>query len=121
MEFHFQSRCDGKFELTPVQVLNCFRIVQESLTNCIKYAHAKNIWVAIILLSSNKLHISIADDGVGIRGGTASGMDDHGILNMQRRAEELGGVLTLAPRMGQGTVVTVEVSLTRMLQENRIS
>ncbi len=117
VEFYFQSKCDARFELTPVQVLNCFRIVQESLTNCIKYAHANNIRVSITSLSTNKLRIVIADDGVGIRDGAAGGMSGNGILNMQKRAEELGGVLAVAPRMEGGTVVTVEVPLIRIVRK----
>jgi len=88
---------------------NLFRIFQESLTNVARHADAKQVDVAI-RLDHGRLHLEIADDGVGVpeigpRGATL------GLLGMRERAQRLGGDCTIKRRTPRGTIVSVIVPL----------
>ena len=49
------------------------------------------------------------DDGVGLDLAAARKAGGMGLRNMQERAAELGGALTIESAPGQGTLVRVEV------------
>jgi signal transduction histidine kinase len=90
---------------------NIFLIVKEALTNALKHAAAKEIHVQA-KVSINLLEICIQDDGTGFIPATpkAEGKQ-HGLTNMQRRAEEMGGKLTWECSPGKGTAVRLAVPL----------
>jgi signal transduction histidine kinase len=95
--------------MTPQNVLNVLRILQEAFTNVIKHAGASHVCVATRCEGSRVL-IDIRDDGKGLdRGdGTPAG---HGLANMHQRAHELGGELRLQAT-ADGTTVTLGLPLT---------
>ena len=86
-----------------------FRIVQEAMTNVQRHAGATTVALRVGI-DAGRLRITIEDDGCGIGadGGNGDG-PSWGILGMQERSRSLGGELTLAPRAGGGTVVTLSV------------
>jgi signal transduction histidine kinase len=90
---------------------NIFLIVKEALTNTLKHASAKEVHVQA-KISANLLEICIQDDGTGFVPATpkAEGKQ-HGITNMQRRAEDMGGKLTWQGSPGQGTSIQLAVPL----------
>jgi signal transduction histidine kinase len=88
---------------------NLFRIFQEALTNVARHASAKQVDVAIGL-EHGRMHLEIADDGIGVpeigpRGATL------GLLGMRERARRLGGDCTIRRRKPHGTIVCVVVPL----------
>ncbi|MBI4291888.1 MAG: HAMP domain-containing protein [Betaproteobacteria bacterium] len=88
-----------------------FRIAQEALMNCAKHSHADNIAISLDC-NSERIQLSIADDGVGFdapelsQGGQAPGL---GLLTMQERAEAIGGKCRIHSTPGKETRVVVEV------------
>ena len=92
--------------------LAIYRIVQEALTNIIKHARARNVFVNMVK-KDEKLSLSVEDDGVGfdlekamkatIRKGPL------GLLIMRERAEQLGGDFTVESQIGKGTQLLVEI------------
>ncbi len=72
----------------------CFRLVQEALTNVIKHARARNVWVELRETAAG-FELSVRDDGRGfavesarltaLRGGSM------GLLSMQERTQLAGG------------------------------
>jgi len=90
---------------------NIFLIVKEALTNTLKHASAKEVHVQA-KISANLLEIRIQDDGTGFVPVTpkAEGKQ-HGLTNMQRRAEDMGGKLTWQGSPGQGTSIQLTVPL----------
>ena len=97
--------------LNSVQALNLFRIVQEALTNALKYAHASQIIISYQLTEENGLLLSIEDNGVGFCSCPDTERPHYGLLNMQRRAVDLGGHCRIDAEPGRGTGVWVTVPL----------
>lgn len=89
-------------------VTSIYRIVQEQLTNVIKYAHARSVKV-IIAGTQNDIAIQVQDDGVGFDLKQKS--KGNGITNMISRAETLGGTMTFETSPGNGCTMTVEFPL----------
>jgi signal transduction histidine kinase/ligand-binding sensor domain-containing protein len=88
------------------------RIAQEAVTNTVKHAHAKEVWIQLAMNNGN-LKMRVADDGEGFEQSDAfSEIGGHfGILGMRERAERLGGELQLHSEPGEGTEVEVTVPL----------
>jgi signal transduction histidine kinase len=89
---------------------NIFLIVKEGLTNVLKHAGAAEVHLQI-KVTPQTLEIVIADNGKGFD--TNSAMTDgqgNGLGNMKRRAEAVGGKLTLTSASGQGARVEFSVS-----------
>ena len=110
-ELFFESDCDGSFDLTPVQVLNCFRIVQEALTNCVKHGRAENIFLDVRSTDDGRLEIRVKDDGVRSRSAASRELHGDSIISMKRRAEEIGGELSVRSIEERGTELKVTVPL----------
>ncbi|MCM5529112.1 sensor histidine kinase [Parasegetibacter sp. NRK P23] len=89
-----------------IQGLNIFRIVQEATNNAMKYAEAGNIHISIGK-TDNDFLFEVRDDGKGFKeAGTAEG---NGLLNMRKRAQELGRELLLESGAERGTKVSFRV------------
>jgi len=103
---------DRGVRLLPETEIALYRIAQEALTNCAKYANAGIVTIA---LNGDVEHLTfvISDNGVGFdlkmltNGNNAPGL---GLLSMRERAEAIGGTLTLESAPGLGTRITVEIS-----------
>jgi PAS domain S-box-containing protein len=86
-----------------------FRIGQEALTNVVKHAQAKSVWITLVS-QARRVSLSIKDDGIGFA--TAKPQDqDHGfgMRTMRERAQGIGGRLRVESRPGSGTTIRVEV------------
>jgi PAS domain S-box-containing protein len=86
--------------------VNLFKIYKEALTNIIKHAHADSITVSLQVAKEGIL-LDILDNGTGWEERRGNG---RGLSNMNKRAEELGGRITISSD-GRGTRVTLEVPL----------
>ena len=90
-------------------VLHVFRILQESIQNTIKHARARTLWIearAGAATSRPAVHLSVRDDGVGLRPGAA--VHGRGLANMRRRAQQVAGTLTVEDTH-PGTCVTLSL------------
>ncbi|MGY1673330.1 histidine kinase [Geodermatophilus sp. SYSU D00710] len=76
-----------------------FRIVGEAVTNVARHAQATRVHVTLAH-RDGALHLCVADDGIGVRPGTRTGV---GLGSMHQRAAELGGSCTVTS--GPGTTV----------------
>ena len=74
-----------------------FRCVQEAITNAVKHARARNLWIQLTQ-SADGLDVHIADDG---QGGTAV-QPGHGLKGMRERLEAAGGWLKVHAAPGRG-------------------
>jgi len=103
-----QCRIDD-VSLTESAVFGVLRVMQESLNNIAKHAHASNVSIELGR-SEGRLVLTVTDDGDGFDATTAQRVDAGiGLSAMRERAEGLGGTLTLQSEPGTGTSVTLSV------------
>ena len=98
-------RIDGQPRpLPPTVDVTAYRIVQEALTNALKYAGRARTLVAVEFRAT-ELKLEIADDGLA--GGSAPGdpVSGRGLIGMRERATQCGGHLEAGPRLGGGFAV----------------
>jgi signal transduction histidine kinase len=92
---------------------NMLRIAQEAVTNTMKHANARTIWVA--LGSEDRiLRLRVKDDGKGFEPPKVFNLagGHFGILGMGERAQRFGGEFRIDSRPGVGTEIEVIVPLT---------
>lgn len=91
--------------------INLFRILQEALTNSIKYADVAEIDV-LLVEKDQSLVLEVIDQGKGFN---LADVNQHGrnmgLLHLEDRAASLGGDLTIKSRINGGTQVKVEIPL----------
>ena len=86
-----------------------YRIVQESLTNIVKHAHARVVSI-VLARKPDSVALVIEDDGRGFNPDeTREG--GFGLEGMRERAAILAGKLQIESRAGAGTTIVVEVPL----------
>ena len=91
-------------QLSPAVGAAAYRIVQESLTNVLRHAGTAEASVRVRL--DGNLLVEVADRGTGPAAAAPAGT---GIAGMRRRAEAVGGSLTVGPRSGGGFLVRAEL------------
>jgi signal transduction histidine kinase len=103
-----------ELNLVPEASIAIFRIVQESLTNVLKHARARNIEVAVDV-QERWLVLSIKDDGVGPPIDRRRALRSHGLAAMRHRAIGFGGEWRIMRRAQGGTEIEVRLPLERIL------
>ncbi|MEK6572865.1 MAG: GAF domain-containing sensor histidine kinase [Chloroflexota bacterium] len=83
------------------------RIVQETLTNIRKHAHATRVTLALVA-QDNRTKLLIEDDGQGFDAGRDIPDTRHGLRLMQERADLLGAELQVSSAPGNGTRISIE-------------
>lgn len=102
-EFDYHGSLSSEAEL------QLYRIIQEALTNIIKYAkaHAAKITLGE---SAEKIHLQIRDNGVGFDvAKTLSSTQAFGLHNIIERSRIIGGT-THVHSSSEGTVIDVEIA-----------
>ena len=95
-----EERFDDESEST------LYRVTQESLTNIVKHARARNVAVTLTRRQS-ALHLSIEDDGVGFDSSRHTG--GWGLQGMSERVRNVGGLLQVESTLQGGTTVLVRL------------
>jgi len=91
-------------DLSDLQKIVIFRVIQEALNNIGKHAQAGNVSIEL-LNRDDMLTLSINDDGSGILPGTLSSGQGFGLSSMRNRVELSGGGFDLDSIPGTGTRV----------------
>lgn len=100
--------------VSPAVETACFRIAQEAITNVLRHAEARNLWVRLFI-AEGRLALSVRDDGKGFdleaaRRRAASGAS-LGVVGMEERAALERGTFELRTAPGQGTVLLATFAL----------
>jgi len=96
----------------PAIAVQLLRIVQEALTNVRKHSQARRVDIRLTS-RSNEIELSVIDDGHGFPNMSEStrAFHRHGLSTMRERAQSLGGTLTIATGVTQGTRITATIPL----------
>lgn len=85
-----------------------FRIYQESLTNILKHAKANRV-ESSLFLESERLILSIADDGIGFEEKEIVEKKSFGLLGIKERTLLLNGTFEVSAANGKGTNIVVKI------------
>jgi signal transduction histidine kinase len=86
--------------------MNLYRVIQEALNNCNKYAKATQIYVKIDADGQGNNTLSIIDNGKGFK--THKIKKGIGIKNMLERAESIGGTFNVKSEINKGTTIVLK-------------
>lgn len=109
LKAHVNISIETAQSLPPLTGLNVFRIMQEVVNNVIKHADAHQL-IVDFKADKNQLLIIIKDDGKGFNK-LQSAAGGHGLRNMEQRAAQVGGKVSIESYPGKGTTVTLEFVL----------
>jgi signal transduction histidine kinase len=100
------EREESTTRLTPEIENAVYRLVQETLTNASKHAHAERASVSV-RESNGSVTVEVRDEGVGFE------LDEiprgFGLIGMRERAELVDGELAVASTPGEGTTVSIVI------------
>lgn len=82
--------------------LSAYRIIQESLTNALKYAGQGATATVTVRRKRDAVTVTVEDDGRGVISDVAAGSGGHGIAGMRERVASLGGSIETGARKGGG-------------------
>jgi signal transduction histidine kinase len=95
--------------LNEAQSIAIFRIVQESLTNIVKYAQANKVSIALTR-EDGGYRLEIQDDGQGFDLGKSKKKGSFGLQGIEERVRMLGGKLSVETEPGRGVKLTAHLS-----------
>ena len=95
--------------LPPGIDLAAYRVVQEALTNALKYGGTAHAWVSLHW-REDELELEVANDGRGDGDGSGGG---HGLAGMRERVSLYGGSVDSGPRDGGGYVVRARLPVSQ--------
>ena len=105
-QFTIDNELNGINFSMPVRQ-NLFLLFKEAINNCAKYSNAKKVSVSFSKIN-NTIFLEIKDNGIGFNlNGTQQG---NGLRNMQSRAKELLGSITLESS-DKGTIIKLTVPI----------
>ena len=114
LQVHFEGNVDSS-TLDADLAGAMFRIAQEALTNVLRHARAKNVWIGIADAAGDVV-LTIKDDGIGLPSAGPSGAPrppSSGVVNMRDRAELAGGALEMRTPGDGGTLIVARWPRTR--------
>jgi signal transduction histidine kinase len=94
-------------ELPPGVDLSAFRVVQEALTNALKYAGPARAWVTV-RWRDDSLELEVANDGKQTSETNGTG---HGLVGMRERVSLVGGTIESGEHPVNGFVVKARLPL----------
>ena len=108
-EIECRFQCDlDVFHLDAERSTAVFRILQETLTNVARHAHATRV-EASLREQDHHLILEVRDNGQGISAEQIANTNRFGLLGMQERAHIFGGDVVIHGAPGRGTTVTVRI------------
>jgi signal transduction histidine kinase len=84
-------------------------ISKEAINNAVKYSGAKNVIIRI-QCQQRLIEVVIEDDGIGIDN-TVINSRGNGMINMQKRTEELNGKFEIISTKDAGTKIIAKIPI----------
>jgi len=91
-------------KLSSISGMNIYRTIQEAVNNAIKYSEASEITIDV-KNTDNTITIYVKDNGIGFNPETIE--KGNGLLNMQKRIEDIGGIFKLLSEDKKGTTIVL--------------
>ncbi|WP_081748227.1 tetratricopeptide repeat-containing sensor histidine kinase [Aquimarina megaterium] len=115
IEFEFNNDEDIDWEgIDDQKKVNFFRILQESMQNIFKHAHADHIKINFDYVDST-INLTILDDGIGFKANKVK--KGIGLKNITSRVSQMNGEVQFLSNEGSGTKVSVHVPIEAKVEE----
>ena len=108
VDIHFQNIGQEQRFKTDFEV-SVFRLVQESVSNALKHAKSKDVWVKTEW-HHDIMNIIIKDNGQGFDQNEVRDKS-FGLIGMRERIDLLKGDMTIASTPGNGTIIYFRIPL----------
>jgi signal transduction histidine kinase len=95
--------------ITPDYRRNAFYAIQEAIHNSVKHGSCSEISL-VLNINNDVMSITITDNGRGFDQSKA-GSNGNGLINMKKRAEELGGSFDIQSSPGNGTRILFKIKI----------
>jgi signal transduction histidine kinase len=104
-------------QLTPDRAQMLYRVLQELVSNVLKHAQAKTVYVTLTI-DGDEVCLTVEDDGVGFdqQQPTESGI---GLENLKDRVASVGGQLDVDAKLGRGSLFSIRVGAVSIQSEHR--
>ena len=102
--------CGTSAQLSAQVENDLLRIAQESVTNCLKHAHATRIALEL-KFASGQVQMRVIDNGQGFSPAAARAPVGFGLIGMRERASRIGGDVVFQSDAQTGTKICVTVPL----------
>ena len=99
---HFNSNINNINKIDLLKRRDIYLICKEAINNAVKYSEATEIKINISK-TNNQIHFEIIDNGNGFVEQEVE--PGNGLLNMRKRALELGNELIINSEKGKGTTI----------------
>lgn len=100
--------------LAPLVAATMYRILQETLTNVARHAHARKV-VVELERDESALELVVRDDGVGFEPIRIQNEGEGlGLRGMRERVTLMGGSIQIQSRPGKGTLIRVHLPVTSL-------
>lgn len=110
LAIEFESEGRRPENIPQMVELNLFRILQELISNTLKYAQAGKVTIRLVQ-NPEKLSLEYSDDGRGFDSQAKENQKGLGMKNIESRLQMVGGTFHLQTAVGEGVKVRVEVTL----------
>jgi len=104
LEWKVECHAENERKLSPNQVLNLLRVLQEATQNMLKHANATKFEVKIT--SREDLNIKLSDNGVGMKP-VSEKKGHYGLRNMKDRITEIGGNFDIESSPDNGVKISI--------------
>jgi len=111
LPIHIEATVSGRLPGAVETAL--YRIVQEGLTNAVKHAKARGVWIRA-WKENHVLCCSVRDDGAGFDSSQvhmATGRKGLGLIAMRERVSAIGGTLRIESSPDRGTELSIRLPL----------
>src|SRR5690606_26994506 len=112
--FELDSTVGASLKLDRTTAITAFRVVQESLSNALRYAAAEQIDVRLYK-DEPWLHVIVRDDGAGFDVALAKRKalegEATGLLGLRERCRSIGGELLVSSAPGEGCEIRAQLPL----------
>ncbi|SFV13256.1 sensor histidine kinase [Pseudoduganella namucuonensis] len=110
---------DGEIAVADACAIAYFRILQESLSNVLRHAHASLVRVEL-RQQEGVLSMSISDNGVGLHARSRNKSGSFGLVGIEERVNLLGGSISISGSPHTGTTIRVSVPLEQATTRPRL-
>ncbi|MFN0121753.1 MAG: two-component regulator propeller domain-containing protein [Blastocatellia bacterium] len=95
-EFNREADLEERLELSEIERIQLYRIVQEAINNICRHAQARRVTADVRTSRAGELLITITDDGIGFDGAGVT-VGGHGVANIRSRANLIGATVAWTP------------------------